>query len=48
MGGFQVAGGAVMLSGALLAQTATRRRPSRQGGDKEVTSLARQCYRYHK
>ncbi|RSN04920.1 EamA family transporter [Nonomuraea sp. WAC 01424] len=41
MGGFQVAGGAVMLSGALLAQTATRRRPSRQGGDKEVISPAR-------
>ncbi|MEV3981224.1 EamA family transporter [Nonomuraea sp. NPDC049758] len=47
LGGLQIAGGVIVLSGALLAQTATRRtRPSRAtvlDGDKEVTSGAMKC-----
>ncbi|MEU5861211.1 DMT family transporter [Nonomuraea sp. NPDC047529] len=42
--GFQIAGGVIVLSGALLAQTATRRTPTTpQDGDKEVTSGAMKC-----
>ncbi|MFI7416099.1 EamA family transporter [Nonomuraea sp. NPDC049684] len=47
LGGLQIAGGVIVLSGALLAQTATRRtRASRAtglDGDKEVTSGAMKC-----
>ncbi|MEU1394441.1 MULTISPECIES: hypothetical protein [unclassified Nonomuraea] len=47
LGGVRVAGGVILLSGALLAQAATRRTPETQvtglDGDKEVTSGAMKC-----